>query len=134
MALKFGLVAHHRIFDVFGDLLERLGLVVVRVGIDDQEVFVLAHDRLIDGVAQQRAGVELLAGEIAEIAVGQVLQMIWIGQHEGPRYFRYLIAAAVRRETADARHRLPGAEFEHFKTCAFEQRGAADGDVGDGDA
>ena len=41
MALELGLVAQHRIVDVFGDLLERFGLVVVGVDVDDQEVFVV---------------------------------------------------------------------------------------------
>jgi hypothetical protein len=62
MALEFCLVTHHRIVDVFGDLLERFGLVMMRVGVDDQEVLIFAIDRLIGGVAQQRAGVEFFAG------------------------------------------------------------------------
>ena len=47
IALIFGLVAHHRIFDVFGDLGEGRGLVVMAVDIDDQEILVAALDRLL---------------------------------------------------------------------------------------
>jgi len=36
------------------------------VDIDDQEVFVMPLDRLLIGVAQERAGIELLVREIAE--------------------------------------------------------------------
>ena len=50
-ALEFRLVAQHRIVDELGDLLERLGLVVVRLDVDDEEVFIAALDRLLGGVA-----------------------------------------------------------------------------------
>ena len=33
--------------------------------IDDEEILIVALDRLVDGIAQQRAGVEFLAGEVA---------------------------------------------------------------------
>src|SRR5262249_38262054 len=46
-----------------------------------QEILIFAHDRLVGGVAQQGARVELFAGQIAEIAVGLALEGIWIGQH-----------------------------------------------------
>ena len=65
-ALEFRLVAQHRIVDELGDLLERLGLVVVRVYVDNEEILVAALDRLLGGVAQQGARVEGLGGEIAE--------------------------------------------------------------------
>src|SRR5215510_3059271 len=45
-----------------------------------------------------------------------------------------LTVAALRRNTADARHRLPGTQFEHFDARAFEQRSTADCNVGHGHA
>ena len=57
-ALELRLVAQHRVLDELRDLLERLGLVVMRVDVDDEEVLVAALDRLLGGVLQQRAGVE----------------------------------------------------------------------------
>ena len=91
MALKFGFVAHHRIVDVFGDLLKRFGLVVMGVDVDDQEIFVVARDRLLCGVAQQRARVEFFTGKVAEIAVCQVLHMVRIGQHQRTSLFPVMI-------------------------------------------
>ena len=54
---------------------------MVRVDVDDQEVLVLAHDRLLFGVAKERAGIELLAREIAEVAVGLVLHILLVAEH-----------------------------------------------------
>src|SRR5580700_229433 len=42
--------------------------------------------------------------------------------------------ALAAREAADARHALPGAELKNLQADAFEQRRAADGHVGHGDA
>ena len=44
-----------------------LGLVVVGIDVDDQEVLVLAVDRLLRGMLEQRRGVEFLDGQVAKI-------------------------------------------------------------------
>ncbi len=67
-ALVLGLVAQHRIVHVLQDLVERLGLIVVAVDVDDAEVLVTALHRLLRGMREQRRGVELGGGEVAEIA------------------------------------------------------------------
>ena len=46
-ALELGLVAQHRILDVFSDLVESFGLVVMGIDVDDQEILVVALDRLL---------------------------------------------------------------------------------------
>ena len=102
-----GLVAQHRIVDVFGDLLEGLGLVVVRVDVDDQEVLVLALDRLLGGVAQQRAGVELLARQIAEVPIGLVLQVLSDRSACAPSYRCCL--CGVRRPMPDIDCQAPNS-------------------------
>ena len=60
-------MAHHRILHVLQDLVERLGLVVVAVDVDDAEILVAALDRLLGGMRQQGRGVELGGGEVAEV-------------------------------------------------------------------
>ena len=47
IALILRLIAQHRVFDVFDDLGEGFGLVVMRVDIDDEEILVAPLDRLL---------------------------------------------------------------------------------------
>jgi hypothetical protein len=63
-----GFVAQDRILHVLQDLVERLGLVMVAVDVDDQEILVAALDRLLRGMRKQGTGVEFCGGEIAEVA------------------------------------------------------------------
>jgi hypothetical protein len=55
-----GELLHHRVGHVFQDLVERLELVMVRVDVDDRELVVVALLRLLGGVSQHLAGVELV--------------------------------------------------------------------------
>ena len=66
-ALIFGFVANDRILHVLQDLVECLGLVVVAVDVDDAEILVAALDRLVRRMRQQRGGIELGGGEVAEV-------------------------------------------------------------------
>jgi hypothetical protein len=60
-------MTQHRVVHVLDDFLERLGLVVVTVDVDDAEVLVAAGRRLLGGIRQQRRGVEFGGGEICGI-------------------------------------------------------------------
>ncbi len=64
-ALEPRLVAQHRVLDVFEDLAERLGLVMVRVDIDDAEILVAALRRLLGRMGEERRRVELLERQVA---------------------------------------------------------------------
>src|SRR5690242_17244234 len=66
-ALIQSLVAHHRIFDVLADLYEAIGLVVMSVDIDDEEILITPLLGLLVGVAQERPRIEGFDREIAEI-------------------------------------------------------------------
>ena len=66
-ALDLRLVAHHRVLDIFEDLLERLGLVMVRVDVDDAEILVFPLRRLLGRMGEQGRRVEFFEAMVAEI-------------------------------------------------------------------
>ena len=70
--LRLGAVADDRVLDIFGDRVERLALVVMRVDVDDQEILVVPLLRLAIGVLEEGAGVELIDGGIAELGVERI--------------------------------------------------------------
>ena len=112
-------MAQHRILDIFGDLLEGLGLVVMRVDIDDQKVLIVPLHGLLGGIAQQRARIELLVGKIAK-ALYRFL-------HDR---LRLSVAARCGCQTPDSGHRLPRTQFEHLEPDAFQQRRTPDRHIG----
>ena len=122
-ALVLRLVAQHRIVDVLEDFVERLGLVVVAVDVDDAEILVAALDRLFGGMCEQRRGVEFGRGQIAEIAAVDVHGTIL-----------FLVSASRIRLTADLRHGLPGAKLEYREAGSIEHCTASYHDIGGRDA
>src|SRR6202012_5986825 len=54
------LIAHHRIFDVLIDLLVRAGLVMMRVSVDDHEIFVVLILGLLVRMREKALGVEFV--------------------------------------------------------------------------
>src|SRR4029079_9119672 len=66
-ALILRLVAHDRIFDVIADAAEMLGLVMMRVDIDDEKILIAALLCLLRRMREEGLGVEFLDREIAEI-------------------------------------------------------------------
>jgi hypothetical protein len=59
VALILGLIAHHRIVDIFEDLGIRHVLIVMSVDIDDEEILVVTLHALLIGVFEQRLRVHL---------------------------------------------------------------------------
>src|SRR5579862_6282743 len=66
-ALILRLVPHHRVFEEIANLGEAVGLVVMGVDIDDEEILIAPLDRLLVRMRQQRLGVEGFDREIAII-------------------------------------------------------------------
>ncbi len=59
-ALIARLIAQDRVFDVIADALETVGLVVMRVDIDDEEILIAALDRLLFRMGEEGRGIEFL--------------------------------------------------------------------------
>src|SRR5262249_21754907 len=67
-------LADHRVLDVGEDLGKRLGLEVVGVDVDDRKALVAALARLLGGVRQRDAGIELVDAHASVIAERQFHQ------------------------------------------------------------